>query len=201
MVSLGHSKHPFWLTIVHRSMGGVIAADIATYYGINLVRGVIMMGSFPHRNMLDSVSTSWASNFIPRVLDPSLAAFGPTAKEFVESLSVLGDQLDQGTKYSWIGALATQNPDSRNWLLPHPQNETALMDAAKSFPYLVLHGAADKLIDGNNLKEWMSPRFGNFAYRLWDNTGHAPFWDNPDQVNLEIVTFANRLSSVALPFL
>jgi hypothetical protein len=51
-------------------MGGVTAADIATYYGINLVRGVILMGSFPHRNMLNDVATPFILNFIPSAPGP-----------------------------------------------------------------------------------------------------------------------------------
>ena len=181
-------------------MGGVIAADIATYYGINLIRGVVLLGSFPHRNMQPLVATQWILDFIPRLLDPSLAAFGPTAKEFAESCVAHGDQLDQGIKYSWMGAVAGQNPDIRVWSIPHTQNETALMNAAKKFPYLVLHGTMDKHVDGNKLRDWMSSRFDNFVFRLWNNTGHASFWDNPDQVDSEIVAFAKRLSPVSLHF-
>ena len=66
-------------------MGGVAAADIATYYGTDLIRGVALLGSFPHRNMFSEVVTQWALGFIPRMLDFDLAKFSPTVKEFVES--------------------------------------------------------------------------------------------------------------------
>lgn len=180
-------------------MGGVIAADVATYYGVNLIRGVILMGSFPYRSMQPLVATQWILDFIPRLLDPSLANFGPTAKEFAESCVAFGDQLDQGIKYSWMGAVAGQNPDVRNWSLPHTQNETTLMASSKTFPYLVLHGTMDHHVDGGKLRGFMNTNFGNFVFRLWNNTGHASFWDNPDKANPEIVAFANRLGSVSLP--
>jgi len=175
-------------------MGGVIAADIATYYGTDLIRGVVLMGSFPHRNMHSEVATPYIINFIPKLLDPSLANFGPTVKEFAESCVAYGDKLDQATKYSWMGAVAGQHPDIRNWSIPHIQNEAALMNASKTLPYLVLHGTLDKHVDGNKLKTWMEPRFGNLKFKLWNNTGHASFWDNPDKANKEIVNFAARLS-------
>lgn len=174
-------------------MGGVIAADVATYYGLSdLVSGVVLMGSFPHRNMLNDVATPFILNFIPRLLDPSLDKFGPTDKEFVESCVAYGDKLDQATKYAWMGAVAGQHPDIRVWSIPHTQNETALMSVSKTFPYLVLHGTMDKHIDGHKLKTFMDTYFGNFVFRLWDNTGHASFFDNPDQANAEIVAFANE---------
>ncbi|KAF9646280.1 alpha/beta-hydrolase [Thelephora ganbajun] len=175
------------------SMGGVTAADIATYYGTGLIRGVVLLGSFPHRNMHSQVATQWILNFIPRLLDYSLAKFGPTAKEFAESCVAFGDQLDQTTKYSWMGAVAGQNPDVRLWSIPHTQNETALMNARLTLPYLVLHGKLDKHVDGVKLRAYMDKWFGNFVFRLWDNVGHASFWDAPEDANKEIVAFARRL--------
>ena len=182
-------------------MGGVIAADVATYYGLNLVRGVVLMGSFPHRNMLEQVATPWILNFIPRLLDPSLDLFGQTDKEFAESCVAFGDKLDQATKYTWMGAVAGQHPDIRVWSIPHTQNETALMAAAKKFPYLVLHGTMDHHIDGSKLRPFMNQYFGNFVFRLWPNVGHASFFDNPDPANKEIVAFANRLNSPSVSVL
>ena len=179
-------------------MGGVIAADVATYYGVDLLGGVVLLGSFPHRNMLTVVATQFILNFIPRLLDPSLYNFGPTAKEFAESCVAYGDKLDQGIKYSWMGALAGQYPDIRNWSIPHTQDETALMAASKTMPYLVLHGTMDHHINGTLLRSYMNSNFGNFVFRLWENTGHASFFDNPDKANPEIVAFANRLRSVSV---
>jgi len=180
-------------------MGGVIAADVATYYGVDLMGGVVLMGSFPYRSMQPTVATQWILDFIPRLLDPSLDAFGPTDKEFAESCVAYGDKLDQGTKYTWMGAVVGQHPDVRVWSIPHTQNETTLMASAKKFPYLVLHGTMDKHVDGGKLRTFMNANFGNFVFRLWPNTGHASFFDNPDQANSEIVAFANRLKSVSTP--
>ena len=188
------------LTAVYRSMGGVVAADVATYYGVDLLGGVVLLGSFPHSTMLKEVATQFIADLIPRLLDPSLANFGPTAKEFVESCVAYGDKLDQGIKYSWIGSIAGQHPDIRLWTVTHPQDETALMASSKTMPYLVLHGTVDRLIDGTLLRNYMNSHFGNFVFRLWENTGHAPFFDNPDQTNSEIVAFANRLHSVSFLF-
>ena len=105
--------------------------------------------------------------------------------------------MDLGTKYTWMGAVAGQHPDIRIWSFPHTQDETALMAASKTFPYLVLHGTMDKPVDGEKLRDYMDSHFGNFVFKLWENTGHAPFWDNPDQANIEIVAFAKRLSLVS----
>jgi len=182
-------------------MGGVIAADIATYYGTDLIRGVVLLGSFPHRNMFLEVVTQWALDFIPRFLGVDLAEFGPTVKEFAESCVAFGDKLDQGTKYSWMGAVAGQNPDVRVWSIPHTQDETALMKARLTLPYLVLHGTMDKFVDGLRLKAYMQKNFGNFVFKLWKDVGHAPFWDSPDDANKEIVSFAERLSRVSIFFL
>lgn len=179
-------------------MGGVIAADVATYFGTNLIRGVVLMGSFPYRNMQPQVATQFILDFIPRLLDPDLAKFGPTAKEFAESCVAFGDKLDQGTKYSWMGAVAGQNPDIRVWSIPHTQDETALMKASSTLPYLVLHGKMDKHVDGIKLMAFMEKYFGNYVFRLWDNVGHASFWDAPDAANREIVAFSKRLSRVSI---
>jgi hypothetical protein len=138
-------------------------------------------------------------DFIPRLLDPDLAKFGPTAKEFAESCVAFGDKLDQGTKYSWMGAVAGQNPNIRVWSIPHTQDETALMKASRTIPYLVLHGSMDKHVDGVKLRAFMDKYFGNFVFRLWNNVGHASFYDAPADANKEIVAFAKRLSRVSIP--
>ncbi|KAF9645207.1 alpha/beta-hydrolase [Thelephora ganbajun] len=175
------------------SMGGITAADVATYYGVNLIGGVVLMGSFPYRSMHPLVATPWILSFIPQLLNYSLPAFGPTAKTFAESCVAYGGQLDQGTKYTWMGALAGQHPDVRVWSIPHTQNESALMAANRTIPYLVLHGTMDKHVDGQNLRNFMNNNFGNFVFRLWNNTGHASFFDNPGGANFEIIAFARRL--------
>ena len=177
-------------------MGGVIAADVATYYGTDLIRGVVLMGSFPHRNMHTQVATQFILDFIPKLLDPSLSNFGPTAKAFAESCVAFGDKLDQFTKYSWMGAVAGQNPDVRVWSIPHTQDETALMKARLTLPYLVLHGKMDKHVDGDKLKAFMKSNFGNYVFKLWDNVGHASFFDNPAETSKQIVAFAQRLNRV-----
>ena len=149
--------------------------------------------------MQSLVATPWSNTFIPQLLSATLDNYGPIATEFVEAC--VASQLDQQTKYSWMGAIANQNPDVRLWSAPHVQNETALMNAARTFPFLVLQGTLDKLVDGQKLKDWMTPRFGNVVFRLWDNVGHAPFWDNPSQTNQEIDAFAKRLTPVILTFI
>jgi len=176
------------------SMGGVTAADVATYYGTDILGGVILMGSFPHRNMLTDVATPWILNFIPTLVGDDFNSFGPTAKTFAESCVAFGDQLDLATKYTWMGAVANQYPPIRNWSIGHDQDQTALMKASKTMPFLVLHGDMDKHIDGSKLKTFMQKNFGNFAFRLWHNVGHASFFDDPKDANKEIVAFAQRLS-------
>lgn len=173
-------------------MGGITAADFATYYDINLIGGVILMGSFPYRSMQLTVATQWILDFIPKLLDPSLANFGPTAKTFAESCVAFGDKLDQGVKYAWMGAVAGQYPDIRTWSIPHTQDETALLKVKETLPYLVLHGNMDHHVDGQKLKDFMAQNFGNVDFNLWDNVGHASFFDAPNKANREIVTFAYK---------
>ena len=173
-------------------MGGVTAADIATYYGTDIISGVILMGSFPYRNMLTDVATPWILSFIPSLLLDSLDAFGPTAKTFAESCVAYGDKLDQGVKYSWMGAVAGQNPNIRTWSINHTQDETALLKDKETLPYLILHGTMDHHIDGQELKTFMDANFGNFDFHIWDNVGHASFFDAPDKANPLIVNFAHQ---------
>ena len=99
-----------------------------------------------------------------------------------------------------MGALAGQHPDVRNWSISHTQNETALMAVSKTIPYLVLHGTMDHHVEGVKLRAFMDANFGNFVFRLWENTGHASFFDNPRKSDVEIVAFAKRLCKVSFTF-
>ena len=114
------------------------------------------MGSVPFRSMLSLVATQFALNPTLQLLDPSLADFGPAVKEFVEAFVAYGDKLDQGIKYSWMGAIASQYPDIRNWSASRTQNETALMASSRTIPCLVLQGAMDKLLDGEKVRDLMN---------------------------------------------
>lgn len=175
-------------------MGGITAADVAAYYGIDLLGGVALAGSFPFRSMHPQVATEWIMDFIPRLLDTDLAKFGPTAKEFAESCVAFGDKLDQDTKYEWIGAVANQNPLVRTLSISHEQNETALMAASGNIPYLVIHGDKDKHVNGTRLKAFMDANFGNVTFMLLNDVGHASFWDAPIVTNLAIIDFAYGLN-------
>ena len=179
-------------------MGGITAADVATYYGADILGGVILMGSFPHRATLNDVATPWILSFIPALVSDDFNDFGSTAMTFAESCVAYGDQLDLATKFTWMGAVANQYPEIRNWSITHDQDPTALLKAAKTLPYLVLHGDMDKHIDGLKVKAYMQQYFGNFAFRLWKNVGHASFFDDPKDASKEIVAFAQRLSRVSI---
>ena len=175
-------------------MGGITAADVAAYYGIGLLGGVTLAGSFPFRSMHGQVATEWIMSFIPRLLDTDLAKFGPTAKEFAESCVAFGNKLDQDTKYEWMGALANQNPLVRTLSIPHEQNETALKAASETIPYLVIHGDKDKHVDGTKLKAFMDANFSSVTFMLLNDVGHAPFWDAPIVTNRAIIDFAYGLN-------
>ena len=118
------------LTVCHRSVGGFTAADIATYYGVDIIRGVILMSSLPHRN-IDSRRHPVGLRLHPTTLGPISCRFRTNLQRVRRSLRG-EDQLDREAKYSWMGALAGQHPDVRIWSFPHTQNESALMAARKT---------------------------------------------------------------------
>ena len=148
--------------------------------------------------MHGEVANPWIIEFIPRLLTNDLNPWGEVAKAFVESCVAYPDEMPQLTKYAWIGGVLGQQPQVRLLALPRGQDESALLAAKDTLPFLVLHGTMDKHVLGEKLEKFMHNNFKNVEFHMWDNCGHAPFFDKPDEFNEATLGWVNGITQVGL---
>ncbi|WP_394739931.1 alpha/beta fold hydrolase [Natronococcus roseus] len=60
-------------------------------------------------------------------------------------------------------------------------------------PTLLLYGKRSKIFPGP-LGEWMHERIPDSELVLFDESGHNPFWEEPEKFNAELLEFVNRLT-------
>lgn len=74
------------------------------------------------------------------------------------------------------------------------QNETALLSAGPSVPFLVIQGTADRHIQYGKLEDLMKRNFaGNYTFQLLSGVGHACFYERPTETNKWIVEFVQSV--------
>jgi len=146
--------------------------------------------------MHGEVANPWIIEFIPRLLTNDLNPWGEIAKAFVESCVAYPDEMPQLTKYAWMGGVSGQHPQVRLLALPRGQDESALLAVKDTLPFLVLHGTMDKHVLGDKLDKFMHSNFKNVEFHMWDNCGHAPFFDRPEEFNKTTLGWVDRIIRV-----
>jgi pimeloyl-ACP methyl ester carboxylesterase len=179
------------------SLGGIIPADLATFYGADFISGVILLGSFPWRSMHPEIAHPYIISLVPGLLNPDLNVFYKVVKDFAHSCVAYPDKVPAETKYSWIGAVAGQHPNVRTFSLMRTQDETKLVEARKTLPYLVIQGTMDLHVIADNLVAFMKKTFEDVEIHVLEECGHAPFYDRPTETNKAILGFVQRVTSKA----
>lgn len=105
------------------------------------------------------------------------------------------EDMPLATKYAWIGGTAQLHPSVRKFTLPRVQDQTKLLEASKTLPYLVCQGTLDLHIDCPKLVQFMKKTFSKVEIRVIEDCGHSPFWEKAEEVNEAILRFVNRINS------
>lgn len=103
------------------------------------------------------------------------------------------EDMPLATRYAWIGGAAQQHPKIRVFAQRREQDETKLLEASRTLPYLVCQGALDLQVDCQKLVSFMKKTFGNVEIRVIEDCGHAPFYEKAEEVNAAILGFVQRL--------
>lgn len=191
----------------------IIPADIATYYGADLLAGVIITGGFPYRSMHPEIAHPTIMGIVPNLVSDDVAVFSKVRNstrnpgdgsltdktqacvEFVESCFAEPERdLPYDTRLAWIGGVTAMNPTVRRHLILRNQDESALLTARDTLPYLVLQGDKDKHVVWDNLQKFMGT-FKKSEFVLLRGAGHAPFFEQPQEVNKAILDFVRRVAS------
>ncbi|EIN12576.1 hypothetical protein PUNSTDRAFT_130833 [Punctularia strigosozonata HHB-11173 SS5] len=172
------------------SLGAIVPTDIATYYGADLMAGVIITGGFPYRSMHPEVAHPTIMSIVPDLVSDDIAVFSKACEVFVEScFAEPARDLPYDTKLAWIGGVTAMVPAARRHIIMRTQDESAILTTRNTLPYLILQGDKDNHVVWENLQRFMEETFERSEFVLLRSAGHAPFFEQPQEVNQAILNF------------
>jgi len=187
-------KNPFF---AGWSFGGAIAADIASNFPHPLpFSGLIYLAALSYiGDILPKVSSPLVSAFLPGMEDAANTTRGLSTRiDFVETFSAKNDQVPFSVKVAWAGSTAYLPPLIASLVAARTQDPSRLFEEAKAgWPLLILHGTADRLINGTAVIENMKPLFKDIESHLLDAAGHIVFYDDEPGVAGYILSFIERV--------
>ncbi|KAG5642934.1 hypothetical protein DXG03_001851 [Asterophora parasitica] len=179
------------------SLAGAISADIAANFPSPLpFSGLIWLAALPYLgDILPKVATEKVLSFLPGLQDTKDVALGlQTRIDFVETLSAKNDVVPYATKLGWVGSAVYLPPAVASLALGRSQDPTRLFaEAAAGWPLLILHGSADKQINGTAVISNLAPAFKNVESRLIQGAGHILFYDDEPTIARYLFAFITRV--------
>ncbi|MEU7531372.1 alpha/beta hydrolase [Saccharothrix sp. NPDC042600] len=174
--------------LVGWSYGGLVIADYLRAHGTADVRGLVLVGAVTEIGrgrpggatgpaMRAALPAALAED--PAVAVPALAAFYERQGRF------------DGPTRQWMLGTALRVPARVRGALFRRDVDSAEVLRAVDKPTLVVHGTADEVVD---------PAAGDYAaatipgaeLRHYENTGHAPFLEQPERFAADLTAFVAR---------
>ncbi|KAH8103686.1 Alpha/Beta hydrolase protein [Phellopilus nigrolimitatus] len=181
------------------SLGGTIAADVATHLPADTLAGVVYLAGLPYTGpMVYQIGTPEIVSLLPRLSrEESVSSFVEAGLEFIDTLFINPTQIEWETKCQWLGMVASQKPKYREFSVSRTQDPAGLFKLAEQgFPLLVLGGAHDKQVRSESVAQQMKPYFKNMELYLIEKGGsHAIFYENPEEIMAKIIEFMDRVGA------
>ncbi|KAK0193145.1 alpha/beta-hydrolase [Armillaria mellea] len=184
--------------VVSWSLGGIIVPDVLSRYGTSPlpVAGHVMINALAWISMAQEIHKPNGASGIPLIGSPHTTEFQNALKAFIGAFVAPGNSITFEDKYAWIGSAAGMNAFARTSSVSRTQDETAFLSVSSELPILCIHGTEDVLFDVEKHEKFMKKHFGNnLDYRRLPGAGHAPFYELPEVVNLNILQFVRRIYS------
>jgi len=188
---LANTLQPKSLVLVGWSLGGHIAIEAAAQ-GLPLA-GIVISGTPPVGPGLEHMgdafipSESMGLTGKPDFTDEEVVAF---ANEGMGGAEFVNDGVLKAVARTDGIARQTMLTD---WSTPGAGHEHRLFVARWSQPIAVLQGQQDAFVSGDYLQslEWNNLWRGEIQF--FEGTGHAPFWQDPEQFNELLGSFLEDL--------
>ena len=178
--------------LVGWSMGGWVVMDYLEHFGDSALAGVGLIGS--------SITTG-------RYLPPSAAQVrnDPPAK----ALGMYSDDLEENLAavHAFVDVCFYKKPEAEviaqavgyNMLVPPPvraaarlrQEDRRAVAESTTKPCWVAWGAYERLAP-SDMGEQALAHFGNARGKVYQNSGHSPFWEEAGTFNADLTEFANN---------
>ncbi|KAK0435276.1 alpha/beta-hydrolase [Armillaria borealis] len=182
--------------VVSWSLGGAIVPDVLSRYGTSPlpVAGHVMINALAWISMSREIRKPNDATGISFIRSPHTTEFQNALKDFIGTFVAPSNSITFEDKCAWMGSAAGMNVAARTLSLSRTQDETALLSVSSELPILCIQGTEDVLVDVEKHEKFMKEHFGdNLDYRRLPGAGHAPFYELPEVVNLNILQFVRRI--------
>ena len=178
------------------SMGGWVVQDYIRIFSESDITGIVLVGSsITTGNKLPSEALAARTN------DPDVAAIAMRGDDLAANLRATV----KFVQVCFSTALPAEDlafMTGFNMLCPPKVREACRTrnenyrdtSASMTKPALILWGIHEKLAPAS-MGEQAVATFSNATTHIYENSGHAPFWEEADRFNTDLVTFANRAFS------
>lgn len=172
------------------SYGGVVIGDYLARHGSDAIGGVQLVCAVCR--MGEPVHPFLGPDFVAVV--PGL--FSADAEESALALGAFGrllthEPLDAADAAMFFGAAASVPPRVRHGLLDRTVDHDAVYAALRA-PLLVTHGLEDRVVLPV-MADHVAALAPHARLSFYPGIGHAPFWEEPDRFNAELLDFVRSL--------
>ncbi len=179
------------LTLLGWSMGASVILNYLTQFGTEGVRSVALVEQSPRYLSTSGWEYPLAGDYSPEALatfnqnlrfDRSGAAKGFIRSIFSEAppTETIDQMYAETTKTPTSVAIASMTDMTYADLRPALENVTV--------PALLLYGTQSKLFPGD-LGGWMQGQIPDSQLVMFEESGHCPFWEEPEKFNREVADF------------
>ncbi|KAH8594905.1 hypothetical protein B0O99DRAFT_166480 [Bisporella sp. PMI_857] len=96
----------FWAVSINKQRKGIIATDVISKFGMNIIAGSTLLDRMPYRSMYPQIAHPVAMALIPELLSNELVGFAATVLKFVYSCVVEEFGFPEEDRLAWIGGVA-----------------------------------------------------------------------------------------------
>ncbi|CCM00083.1 uncharacterized protein FIBRA_02110 [Fibroporia radiculosa] len=188
-------KKPF---LLGWSLGTMMAADVAAYYGLDYLSGQVLLGGPMITLSLGmQACTAELMALAPSVLSTDASITREVAVAYVDGC--VGDpavDLSWETKLQWMGGFVCVPPSVRGYYLQREQDATRYLAEAKEWPVLVIQGTEDKHTRADMVAKQAKETFNKLDIHIMKGVGHAPHWERPDEFKRFVLDYVRNVAKV-----
>ncbi|KAH9929351.1 Alpha/Beta hydrolase protein [Fomitopsis serialis] len=185
--------------LVAWSYGGTISADIYANLSADTLAGIVYVSAVPYIGppmFPDSITPPTIALIQSQMVGTDITSYFRDKAAFVDAIWKDIDRVDYRLRLTWLGPAYVQTPQVMRNIVTRPQDPAKLLEVVRSgIPVLMLYGDADKMVLGEYVAEKMKPHCTNAEVYVVKGGGHAPFFEDQEEVVRELLRFVGRVTT------
>ncbi|KAI0775060.1 alpha/beta-hydrolase [Trametes elegans] len=173
------------------SLGGTIAVDVVTAFGVDYLSGIIYVGGsilalHYHVPCRHPVMTA----LFPLITSPASDDLSENGAKFVDSC--VAAPLSVEEKLSFLGGFLLNPRTARYWSIRRVQDHTVWERTARPLPVLIVQGTEDLHCLYETMIAIARRVYDDVEVKMMPGIGHSPHYESPEETNRAIEEWMKR---------